>query len=184
MAVLPSENAITFTSNERLYSSAVVMQTLFESRTSIINFPTATRVSPLTAREIVSWFRDEGLPIVAIADIARVERKSVYAWINGGPIRQPNQERLEKLYSLLIDKKGTDLIHLYRFWNRQLASGITLRTLLSEEHLNTQAIKTALSELWPIACRIKKITSDDQKNEGKSNPFLDEIGEVVITDDL
>src|SRR5271165_6427104 len=99
MAVLSSKGAISVTSNDPLYKSSI-MQTLFEPRTSIIiiNMPTSTKISSHTAQEIVLWFRNEGLPLAAIADIARVERKSVYAWIDGGPIRQPNQERLENLY--------------------------------------------------------------------------------------
>ena len=137
----------------------------------------------LTAQQIVLWFRDEGLPIPAIADIAGVERKLIYAWMNGGPIRESNQERLENLYRLLSEKKQTELIHLYRFWNRQLMNGMSLSTLLCEDTLNFQAIKAALSELWPLALRAKKNTKPyGQENIGKSNPFLDEIGEVFARD--
>lgn len=139
----------------------------------------------LTAQKIVSWFRNEGLPVAAIADIARVKRKSVYAWVNGGLIREPNQERLEKLYDLLSDKKQAELIHLYRFWNRQLNSGTSLGILLCEESLNVQAIEAALSELWPMALRAKKSAMmHGGKNSGKNNPFLDEIGEVFISEGI
>jgi hypothetical protein len=185
MAVLSSAPYVAFTSNLPLYTSST-MQALFQPRTSIIvTLPKDIKSSSLTAQEIVSWFRSEGLPIAAIADIARVERKSVYAWVNGGLIRQPNQERLEKLYSLLTDKKQTELIHLYRFWNRKLMSGTSLSILLCEERLNAPAIKAAVSELWPMALRAKKsLMIHDHKNSGKSNPFLDEISEVFISDDL
>jgi hypothetical protein len=142
-----------------------------------------TGSSPI--QEIVLWFRNEGLPVAAIADIAKVERESVYAWVNGGLIEEPNQGRLEKLYNLLSDKKQAELIHLYRFWNRQLMNGTSLSTLLCEECLNVLAIKAALSELWPMALRAKKSTMiNDHKNSGKSNPFLDELGEVFISDEL
>ncbi len=173
-----------FTSNEPLYKSST-MQALFGLRTcGIVILSTETKGSSLTAQEMVSWFRNEGLPIAAIAEIVRVERKSVYAWINGGHVQEPNQDRLEKLYNLLSDKKQAELIHLYRFWNRQLMSGASLGCLLCEESLNVQAIKAALSELWPMALRAKKSAMmHGGKNSGKGNPFLDEIGEVFISDE-
>lgn len=150
-----------------------------------MTLPIETKSSSLAAKEIVLWFCTEGLPVAAIADIARVERKSVYAWVNGGLIEEPNQGRLEKLYNLLSDKKQAELIHLYRFWSRQLMNGTSLGALLCEERLNVLAIKAALSELWPMALRAKKsIKINAHKNSGKSNPFLDEIGEVFISDEL
>jgi hypothetical protein len=180
MALLTSQKTVIFTSNERLYNSALIHEALFGSHTSIFNLPTTTTTK--TAQEIIDWMRAEGLPIAAIADMARVERKSVYAWINGGLIRPQNQQRLEKLYYLLLDKKQAELFHLYRFWNRELASGESLSMLLCEEHLNSLSIKMALCELWPIALRIKKNSSPtDMKN---NNPFLDEISEVRFTDDI
>ena len=146
----------------------------------------AIYVTCKSAQEIKDWFREEGVPIVAIADIAGVEKKSVYAWINGGPIRPQNQQRLEQLYNLLLDVKQVELINLYRIWNRQLKSGRSLGALLCEEQLNTQAIKLTLYELLPIALRSKKMTSSkDRKSKTEhSNPFLDEIREAKITDDL
>lgn len=180
MAILPCEGAI-ITSNERLYNSvSLIWQTLLGSHTSIVSVPAT---STKTAQEIIAWFREEELPIAAIADMARVERKSVYAWINGGPVRQQNQERLEKLYNLLSEEKQTKLVHLYRFWNRQLSSGKSLYVFLCEDQLNIQAIKQALSELWPMALRIEKMTPPKEQKNKDNNPYIDEIGEVIITDD-
>jgi lambda repressor-like predicted transcriptional regulator len=186
MYALLIATAITSNINDSIYTSAVAEQVWFCPGTSIVNLSskeTISKSSLITAFEIVTWLRDEGLPIAAIAEIARVERKSVYAWINGGPIRPQNQDRLEKIYNLLSESKQTELIHLYRFWNRQLTSGVSLATLLKEELLNQHAIKNALSELWPMAVRVKKMTPTDRQNQGKKNPFLEEIGEVINPDE-
>src|ERR1700722_18944739 len=53
----------------------------------------------LSSNEIVAWLKNEGLPIALIAEITFVERKSVYAWLNGGAIRPYNQARLEKIHT-------------------------------------------------------------------------------------
>jgi len=184
MAILSQEACVDYASNEPLYKSSTI-QALFEPRTcSIVILSTETKGPSLTAQEIVSWFRSEGLPTATIADIARVERKSVYAWMNGGLIRQPNQERLEKLYGLFTEEKQTELIHIYRFFHRRLMNGTTLGALLCQEWLDVQAIKSALTELWPIALRAKNNTRiHEQKNSGKGNPFLDEMSEVFISDE-
>jgi hypothetical protein len=124
------------------------------------------------------------LPIASIAEISRVERKSVYAWLNNGPIRPQNQERLEKLYKLLSKNKQADLLHFYRFWKRKLTNGKSLAGLLTEENLDENAIKAALFELGPLAKKAQQMTARTQKiHRNNSNPFLDELGEATISND-
>jgi DNA-binding transcriptional MerR regulator len=137
---------------------------------------------PLSAYEIISWLRDEGLPISIIAEMMGVERKSVYSWINKGEIRHQNQERLEKLYRLLSENKPSSLYQLYRFWNRQLKIGTSLGCLLREKQLDTTLIKQALRELWPIAKKYEYLSLNRPKEESK-NPFLQDITEVSITNE-
>ncbi len=169
---------ISINSNEPLYTPV----TLFRSSTSTNDFTSALKDLSVTTCEILSWFRNEGLPISAIADMARVERKSVYAWLDNGPIRKHNQERIEQLYHLFLKSKQTDLLSLYRFWNRQLANGKSLNALLKEEKLNTHAIELALSQLWPLAKKTKKI-SEKNHSKNQKNPFMEEFREVYIADE-
>ena len=71
------------------------------SSTSVLACSASHRpIEVLTAQEIVLGWRTGGLPIAVIADIARVERKSVYAWIKGGRVHQSNLKRFKKI---LID---------------------------------------------------------------------------------
>jgi hypothetical protein len=185
MTALIFATAITVAANDSLYTPTVAEQVWFCQGTCVVNLSlTKAELSPLAAFEIVAWLRGQGLPIAAIADFGRVERKSVYAWINGGLIKQQNQDRLEKIYNLFSEGQKTELIFLYRFWNRQLSSGESLADLLREETLNVQAIKAALSELWPVAIKAKQMSaSDHQINQKKNNPYLEEIGEVIISDE-
>ena len=56
-------------------------QMLIKQRTAYIGIGAERHIAPLSSQEIVKWLRDEGIPIAVIADIAGVERKSVYAWL-------------------------------------------------------------------------------------------------------
>lgn len=108
-------------------------------------------LSSLPVTKIILSLRSEGIPLAAIANMARVERKSVYSWLNDGAIRLENQNRMEQIYDLLFNNKQANLLYLYRFWNMKIWNGISLNNLLSEKNLNTTAIKQALSKLWPLA---------------------------------
>jgi len=187
MTALAFGTSILSNSNDPLYTTTVVNQVWFQSGTSIVNLslkkPNIVKI-PFTPSEIVSWLRDDGLPIAAIADIANVERKSVYAWIDGGPIRPQNRDRLDELYRLFSENKQTELVHLYRFWNRKTSEGKSLSILLTEEKLNTNAIKLVLSELWPMAVKVKAMSESNRRtNQKKGNPFLEDINEAIIPDE-
>jgi hypothetical protein len=48
-----------------------------------------------TVQDMVVSLRDNGLPISAIAEIAKVERKTVYSWLDGTDVRETNAARVE-----------------------------------------------------------------------------------------
>lgn len=142
-------------------------------------------LSPLSSQEMVAWLRKEGLPISVIAEIAGVERKSVYAWLNGGAVKSHNQERLEKICSLLNENKLATLRHLYLFWFRSLKGAPSLASLLQEKVLDETSIRRTLSQLWPLA---KKDEVNEESNPPiatvKSNPILRESREAFINYDV
>lgn len=111
----------------------------------------ATESPALSFQKIISHLHEEGIPISAIAECARVERKSIYSWLKGGVVRAENQSRLETIYNLLIENKRSSLLYLYRYWNQSVGHNSTLRSLLKEDSLNFTAIKKALLKLWPLA---------------------------------
>jgi len=157
---------------------SIKQRTAYFGTTEVIRHPS------LSSQEIVAWLREEGIPIAVIAEVAGVERKSVYAWLDGGAVKAHNQERLEKIYSLLNENKLTNLHHLYRFWSRNIIGKQSLASMLQAKVLDEMSIRNALSQLWPLA---KK----EEIREGlgtstysiKSNSFLRESREVTTSYD-
>lgn len=159
-------------------------QMWIKQRTAYFGSAEVIKQPSLSIQEIVAWLREEGIPIAVIAEVAGVERKSVYAWLSGGAVKAHNQERLEKVYSLLNENKLTSLRHLYRFWSRNIIGEQSLATMLQAKVLDEISIRNALSQLWPLA---KK----EEMREGlgtpisssKSNSFLRESREVTTSYD-
>jgi lambda repressor-like predicted transcriptional regulator len=143
----------------------------------------AAKLPSKTSHEIVAWMREDGLPIAIIADIAGVERKTVYAWLAGGAVRPHNQMRLQGIYELLAEQKVADLRNLYRFWNRQMDNGSSLGALFKEGDLNEVSIRSALQELWPLA--LKQQAAGDVRPVAslKANPFLRDTREANLSHD-
>lgn len=155
-------------------------QMWIKQQTGYIGIGAERQIPSLSSQEIVTWLRDEGIPIAVIADIAGVERKSVYAWLGGGAVRPHNQERLEKIYSLLKEDKLTNLCHLYRFWSRNVIGERSLRFLFEEKVLNEASIRHALMLLWPLAKK-ESLRESSSNASIKSNPFFRDSREVTIS---
>lgn len=134
-------------------------------------------MSPATAQEMVTALRKGGMPVSAIADAMRVERKSVYAWLEGGVVRPANAQRIAQVHSLLTGVSGVDARGLYRFWNSALERGNTLRELMNAEIIDEPKVKLLLDRVSPAAQRLS--TSEKKmRRTGTANAFLDEIPEV------
>ena len=157
-------------------------QMWIKQRTAYFGTAEVVKRPSLSSQEIVAWLREEGIPIAVIAEVVGVERKSVYAWLSGGAVKAHNQERLEIIYSLLNENKLTSLRHLYRFWSRNIIGEQSLAFMLQAKVLDEISIRSALSQLWPLA---KK----EEMREGlcttsssiKSNSFLRESREVTTS---
>lgn len=135
--------------------------------------------------ELVRSLKDHGLPISAIAEIGRVERKTVYAWLQGGAAKPHNEERMEILYRMLVDEGKSALRHLYRLWRKPIYDGKSLSSLLSAEHLDREAIYSTLNVCWPIASKYENIsikTADPETRQDGKNPIIAEIPELFIDD--
>lgn len=137
----------------------------------------------LSPSEIVVWLKDEGLPIALIAEITFVERKSVYAWLQGGAIRSHNQERLEKIYSLLNENKMARLKNLYRYWSRIIPNQRSLASMFQDKALDETAIRNVLSYLWPLAEKEqnREVSRQLSSEQITSNSFLRESREVTTS---
>ncbi len=157
-------------------------QMLIKQRTAYIGIGAERHIAPLSSQEIVKWLRDEGIPLAVIAEIAGVERKSVYAWLGGGAVKPHNQERLEKIYTLLNEGKLTNLRHLYRFWSRNVVGERSLGLLFEEKVLDEASIRHSLTQLWPLAK--KEALRDGASTVSiQSNPFIRDSREVTTSYD-
>ena len=141
--------------NQPLYTPKLYDAILLKQHTN--SHDVVIEASRLTPSQIILFFKNDGLPMSIIADIMKVQRSTVYAWLKNGKMQSHNQLRLEKLHNYLIEEKQASLLHLYVFWNRQLSFGTTLSYLLSESDLQSYQIKKALLELWPIAQQYQQL---------------------------
>ena len=159
-------------------------QMWIKHRTAYFGTAEVIRRPSLSSQEIVAWLREEGIPIAVIAEVSGVERKSVYAWLNGGAVKAHNQERLEKVYSLLNENKLTSLRHLYRFWSRSIIGEKSLASMLQAKTLDEIFIRNALSQLWPLAKKEEIRECLGQSTSSiKSNSFLRESREITTSYD-
>jgi hypothetical protein len=131
----------------------------------------------MTAQEMIAGLRANGLPISAIAEAMRVERKSIYSWLNGGDMRSANTQRATQLHALFNGVAGVDARGLYRFWNTAADGKTTLRELMIAETIDEAAACLALNNLRPAALRAME-NERKMAQQGTSNPVLDEIPEA------
>ena len=129
----------------------------------------------LRADEMVAQLRNGGLPVAAVAEILKVERKTVYAWLGGTYPHQANAARIETLYALLGDGK-VDLRNFYRVWNRKLEHLGSVHDLLTADYLDEPAIRSALEVLRPaIARHAEHAASRRPSAPGSGYPVIDEM---------
>jgi len=134
----------------------------------------------LTAQQMVAALRDGGLPISAIAEAARVERKTIYSWINGSAeVRGPNMHRLAQIHALMTGDADVEPRQIYRFWNSPVASQRTLRELITAENVDELVMRRALEGIRSAA-RSAATSERHMHVPGAGNPIEDEIPEVGI----
>jgi len=134
-------------------------------------------VSPVTAQEMIANLRNGGLPVSAIADVMRVERKTIYAWLSGGEVRKPNLQRAGQIHALLTRVSGVDVRGVYRFWNTKMDGNKTLRDLMTADNIDDLAVRSALDNLRPAALRAMA-SERKMSRQGPTNAVLDEIPEA------
>jgi hypothetical protein len=128
----------------------------------------------LTTAEQVERLRTAGLPVSAIAEMARVERKTIYSWLDGKVVSDSNSERMAAVYDLLTEQRHPDLLNVYRYWSARMSNGRSLKELLSEDVLDHRAIRQAMSEAIPLAEK-DAAREDKMRRTGPRNGLLDSV---------
>lgn len=124
-------------------------------------------------QEIVIALRDGGLPISAIAEMMGVERKTIYAWLDGSSVRDDNAARLQTIYQLLSREVDGDFRRVYRVWNQVGPNGQTLRGALASKNIDPVLIRDTLASLRSIMEHYAQ--TDARKPSRGGNPALDEL---------
>jgi hypothetical protein len=142
-----------------------------------------TETAPaLSVKDMVTYLRGGGLPIAAIAEIVKVERKTVYSWLDGVEAREAHATRVETLFGLLAKNK-IDLRSLYRVWNRTLEHGSSIRQMLTADFLSEPAIKDALNILGPaLAKHSERDAVRRAPRDGARNPVIDDMPEAGLAE--
>lgn len=131
----------------------------------------------ISAHEILVGLKSDGFPIATIASMAGVERKTIYAWLDGAILKQENEARIYELHSLLNHGKVASYRNLYRYINREI-EGITLASALSEDTLDHSQITKLLDRLWPLAKKTERSLAFNDSPSSEGNPIIDESLEV------
>ena len=137
----------------------------------------------LSLQEAVTDLRDNGLPVAAIADLAKVERKTVYSWLGGSAVpRQEHQERVMVLHRILKESFGGNYRVLHRVWKSPAADGTTLRDLLTSEHVDVPRLRTMLANMSTTIARYARMEAAQTpvQKRSRSNPVIDESPVVDI----
>lgn len=124
-------------------------------------------------QEIVIALRDGGLPISAIAEMMDVERKTIYAWMDGSSVRDENAARLQTIYQLLSREVDADFRRVYRVWNQLGPDGQTLRGALASKNIDPVLIRDTLASLRGTMEHYAQ--TDTRKPIRGGNPALDEL---------
>nr|WP_278116335.1 hypothetical protein [Mesorhizobium sp. WSM4875]WIE94750.1 hypothetical protein P9270_029915 [Mesorhizobium sp. WSM4875] len=131
----------------------------------------------LTVHERVSDFRDNGLPVATIAEMARVERKTVYSWLDRSVTpRQEHEDRVAALHDLLQAPFSGNYKVLHRVWKSKGSDGLALRDLLTADEVNLDAARSKLTELAVTISRYARLeaSKDGPAKVSRDNPAISE----------
>lgn len=125
-----------------------------------------------TVQDMVCMLRGQGLPVTAIAEATRVERKTVYSWIDGKVTvpSEANHLRLLALCNLLSDVPPGSLGLFHRLWERPAGEAATLKTALTGAALDPRGVKAALDALRPAVDRLLASQSRKPTVVGEATP--------------
>ena len=88
-------------------------------------------------------------PVSALASVLRIQRKTVYDWINGSDAQPSNAESLRILYEAFGSEADGSFLFYHRFWKRELSERRSLQGILMDPSSGIKEIRAALDELRP-----------------------------------
>jgi len=111
-----------------------------------------------TVQERIADFRASGLPVEKIAEMARVERRTVRAWLAGTEApRGEHVERVSMLHTLLDRHLDGNYRVLNRLWRSRNGDGPSLRDFLTAETLEHGLVRRKIEEMSEAVARYARI---------------------------
>lgn len=174
LALTPTTQFLNF-DNKDFTNTYFVSQSWINNDITNFSIKNANKKNFLNAQQVTQWLKKEGMPISAIADISKVERKTIYSWLEGTIAKELNLVRLQIIYDLLNYNKQADLRSLYRLWNRKV-DGVSLSSVFLTDKLDQDRIMYILNKLWPEAKKYMSWEKSNSENRlTRNNPILQEI---------
>lgn len=99
--------------------------------------------------DLIKPLKDGGMPISSISEMIRVERKTVYSWLDGTEASPENFGRLLEVAKLFKDEKLGALKFYGRFWKRPVTESESLQDVLCAEHLDILKVRSFIAHLRP-----------------------------------
>ncbi|MCM2441057.1 hypothetical protein HGO34_15155 [Agrobacterium vitis] len=127
--------------------------------------PSETHIS---LKEMVTEFKAKGCPITTISEIAGVERKTVYSWLDGSSTPHPDREqRVADVYPLLKDAFNDDFGTLNRVWRSKTREGVSLESIFSSADVDLAAVSDQLKYLHSSIANIRAADERRKTKPGK-----------------
>lgn len=139
--------------------------------------------SHVSLQEMVAEMKAKGCPITTIAEIANVERKTVYSWLAGTQPQGEREPRVMAVYPILKEAVAGDFGILHRVWRSKNRDGVSLESLFSSPDVDTAAVSAQLAYLQSSIANL--VASDNRRKTKPGKGMVGKNGyvaESVIAD--
>ncbi|GAA3099892.1 hypothetical protein GCM10010520_51630 [Rhizobium viscosum] len=105
-----------------------------------------------------------------IAEIAGVERKTVYSWLEETVPQADRELRVASVYPILKEAVGSDFGVLHRVWRSKTRDGVSLESIFSSADVDLAAVRGQLAYLQSS---ITNLRAADERRKAKPGKGTD-----------
>lgn len=122
----------------------------------------------VSLEEMVAELKAKGCPITTIAEIAGVERKTVYSWLDGSSTPQADREmRVASVYQMLSEAVAGEFGVLHRVWRSKTRDGTSLDSIFSSAQVDLEAVSDQLAYLQSSIANLRAADERRKTKPGK-----------------
>lgn len=142
--------------------------------------PEAVIEPTFTLRDMVSDMSENGFPVSLIAELANVERKTVYNWINEivTPQRE-TEERVAAVYPTLKSAFGGNFANMRRVWRTTSRAGESLQSICKQENIDIAALEKHLAS---IKSSIERNALQDARRKSEAGDTSTSFGDNPVAE--